>query len=293
MASFTLHGIPVSRGIAIGRAHLLRPAARDVKHYLVPEERLEAEVDRLSSAIERVNEELRILRRDLPSDAPTELAAFIDVHALILSDPIISEEPLRMIRSRHYNAEWALLSQIDALSAQFDEIEDPYLRERKNDIRQVGERVLKILTGSEQSFPPAPAVSEDQYVPQHEIGRDGRLTHRASDAIGAKVISFHRRLLDCFDDFKDAWRLTKWPRPTPLPPHHAPARWLHLAQWPRWLLQHWVPSVREHPGPLPHPTTICATSLPTTGLAMPEVDLAVPTVGNFAQPFCQSQCRGR
>ena len=166
MASFTLHGIPVSRGIAIGRAHLLRPAARDVKHYLVAEERLEAEVQRLSSAIERVNEELQSLRRELPVDAPPELAAFIDVHALILSDPIVSEEPLRMIRSRHYNAEWALLSQIDALSAQFDEIEDPYLRERKNDIRQVGERVLKVLIGSAQSFPSVPPVSADQHVPQ-------------------------------------------------------------------------------------------------------------------------------
>ncbi|MFM7484470.1 MAG: phosphoenolpyruvate-utilizing N-terminal domain-containing protein, partial [Burkholderiaceae bacterium] len=106
MASFTLHGIPVSRGIAIGRAHLLRPAAREVKHYLVAEERVEAEVERLSSAIEAVNQELRNLRRDLPADAPAELGAFIDVHALILADPIVSEEPLRRIRSRHYNAEW-------------------------------------------------------------------------------------------------------------------------------------------------------------------------------------------
>jgi phosphotransferase system enzyme I (PtsI) len=161
MASFTLHGIPVSRGIAIGRAHLLRPAAREVKHYLVAEERVEAEVERLSSSIEAVNQELRNLRRDLPADAPAELAAFIDVHALILSDPIVSEEPLRMIRSRHYNAEWALLSQIDALSAQFDEIEDAYLRERKNDIRQVGERVLKVLTGSAQSFPVVQTASTD------------------------------------------------------------------------------------------------------------------------------------
>ena len=189
MASFTLHGIPVSRGIAIGRAHLLRPAARDVKHYLVAEERLEAEVNRLSSAIEHVNEELRLLRRDLPHDAPTELAAFIDVHALILSDPIISEEPLRMIRSRHYNAEWALLSQIDALSAQFDEIEDPYLRERKNDIRQVGERVLKVLTGSAQSFPALPTVAADQFVPQmivvaHDISPADMLQFRDRTFVG-------------------------------------------------------------------------------------------------------------
>jgi phosphotransferase system enzyme I (PtsI) len=87
---------------------------------------------------------------DLPKDAPTELGAFIDVHALILSDPLISEAPLDIIRSRYYNAEWALVTQIDELSAQFDEIEDAYLRERKADIQQVAERVLKVLTGSEQ-----------------------------------------------------------------------------------------------------------------------------------------------
>ncbi|MDB5839467.1 MAG: ptsP [Herminiimonas sp.] len=148
MASFTLHGIPVSRGIAIGRAHLLAPAALDVKHYLIAEEQVEAEVQRLQSAIDTVHKELQIIWKELPPDAPAELGAFIDVHALILSDPMISEMPLDIIRSRHYNAEWALVTQIDELSAQFDEIEDAYLRERKNDIQQVGERVLKILTGS-------------------------------------------------------------------------------------------------------------------------------------------------
>ncbi len=84
MASFTIHGIPVSRGIAIGRAHLLRPAASDVKHYLISEDKVEAEVARLTDAIAAVNRELQAVRRDLPVDAPSELAAFIDVHALIL-----------------------------------------------------------------------------------------------------------------------------------------------------------------------------------------------------------------
>ncbi|HEV7617233.1 MAG TPA: phosphoenolpyruvate--protein phosphotransferase [Burkholderiaceae bacterium] len=153
MASFTLHGIPVSRGIAIGRAHLLAPAALDVKHYLIGEERIEAEVQRLQNAIETVHQGLQTIWKDLPRDAPAELGAFIDVHALILSDPMISEMPLDIIRNRHYNAEWALVTQIDELSAQFDEIEDAYLRERKNDIQQVGERVLKVLTGSATVLP--------------------------------------------------------------------------------------------------------------------------------------------
>ncbi|GIZ52174.1 phosphoenolpyruvate--protein phosphotransferase [Noviherbaspirillum aridicola] len=153
MASFTLHGIPVSRGIAIGRAHLVAPAALDVKHYLVSEEQVEAEVQRLQKAIETVHQELQTMWNELPKEAPAELGAFIDVHALILSDPMIAEVPLDIIRSRHYNAEWALVTQIEELSAQFDEIEDAYLRERKSDIQQVGERVLKVLTGSAITLP--------------------------------------------------------------------------------------------------------------------------------------------
>ncbi len=187
MASFTLHGIPVSRGIAIGRAHLLRPAARDVKHYLVPEERVEAEVQRLIDAISAVNRELQTVRRDLPPDAPSELAAFIDVHALILSDPIIAEEPLKIIRSRHYNAEWALLTQIDELSAQFDEIEDEYLRERKNDIGQVGERVLKMLTGSATGLPSSSQADESlpqMIVVAHDISPADMLQFRDRAFVG-------------------------------------------------------------------------------------------------------------
>jgi phosphotransferase system enzyme I (PtsI) len=190
MASFTLHGIPVSRGISIGRAHLLTPAALDVKHYLVPEEQVEAEVRRLQDAIARVHRDLQDLWTDLPKDAPTELGAFIDVHALILSDPMISEAPLDIIRARHYNAEWALVTQIDELSAQFDEIEDEYLRERKHDIQQVAERVLKILTGTALPLPPpASHGDDDHYQPQmivvaHDISPADMLAFRDRSFIG-------------------------------------------------------------------------------------------------------------
>ena len=187
MASFTLHGIPVSRGIAIGRAHLLAPAALDVKHYLVAQEQIEAEVQRLQSAIATVHKELQTLWNELPKDAPTELGAFIDVHALILSDPMISEAPLDIIRKRHYNAEWALLTQIDELSAQFDEIEDPYLRERKADIQQVAERVLKVLLGTQQLLPKAAAEDElmaQMIVVAHDISPADMLQFRDRSFIG-------------------------------------------------------------------------------------------------------------
>ncbi|QGZ41107.1 phosphotransferase system enzyme I (PtsI) [Pseudoduganella flava] len=189
MASFTLHGIPVSRGIAIGRAHRLAPAALDVKHYLVPEEHVEAEVVRLQTALATVHRELQTLWNELPKDAPTELGAFIDVHALILSDPMISEAPLDIIRSRHYNAEWALVTQIEELSAQFDEIEDPYLRERKVDIQQVAERVLKVLMGSEPLPAPQTQPDDDEFMAQmvvvaHDISPADMLKFRDRSFIG-------------------------------------------------------------------------------------------------------------
>ena len=180
MASFTLHGIPVSRGIAIGRAHLLTPAALDVKHYLIEEEQVEAEVGRLQDALATVHRELQAIWNGLPKDSPAELGAFIDVHVLILSDPTISETPLDIIRNRHYNAEWALVTQIDELSAQFDEIGDIYLRERKADIQQVGERVLKVLTGTASTLPhlAGSSASANLIVVAHDISPADMLQFR-------------------------------------------------------------------------------------------------------------------
>ena len=171
MASFTLHGISVSRGIAIGRAHLLAPAALEVKHYLIDEEQMEAEVARLQNAIQTVHKELQTIWSDLPKDSPAEIGAFIDVHVLILSDPMLAEVPLDIIRKRYYNAEWALVTQIDELSAQFDEVEDPYLRERKADIQQVGERVLKVLTGTATPLPKL-ASSEEKVAHMIVVAHD-------------------------------------------------------------------------------------------------------------------------
>ena len=180
MASFTLHGIPVSRGIAIGRAHLLAPAALEVKHYLIEEQQVEAEVARLQDAIATVHRELQAIWSGLPKDSPAELGAFIDVHVLILSDPMIAETPLNIIRSRHYNAEWALVTQIDELSAQFDEIGDTYLRERKADIQQVGERVLKVLTGTATTLPSLAGESANAHliVVAHDISPADMLQFR-------------------------------------------------------------------------------------------------------------------
>ncbi|MDM8355414.1 phosphoenolpyruvate--protein phosphotransferase [Pandoraea communis] len=146
--SFTLHGIPVSRGIAIGRAYLLAPATLDVPHYLLDPSQIDDEIARFRGAQASVQHELDTLKAELPDDAPGEMGAFLDVHSLILNDTLLADAVFKLIRERRYNAEWALTTQLEVLVARFEDIDDEYLRERRADIEQVAERVLKALAGA-------------------------------------------------------------------------------------------------------------------------------------------------
>jgi phosphoenolpyruvate-protein phosphotransferase (PTS system enzyme I) len=148
--TFALHGIPVSKGIAIGKAVLISRAALEVSHYLVEPGKEETEAQKLLDAFEQVRLELDQLRHGLPKDAPQEMAAFLDVHGMILADPALAEKPIKLIRTQRMNAAWALTTELNDLLEQFAEIEDAYLKERANDIRQVAERVIKALNAQKK-----------------------------------------------------------------------------------------------------------------------------------------------
>ena len=173
--TFALHGIPVSKGIAIGKAVLISRAALEVSHYLVESGKEEAEVQKLLDAFDQVRLELEHLRQGLPKDAPQEMAAFLDVHGMILADPALAEKPMKLIRAQRMNAAWALTTELNDLLEQFAEIEDPYLKERANDIRQVAERVIKALNAQKKdpldksdSFSPTD-VDADSIIVAHDI----------------------------------------------------------------------------------------------------------------------------
>ncbi len=158
MPSFALHGLGVSGGIAIGRAQLVSHATLEVAHYTIPSSRVESEIARLEHAIDEVRAELHDLRgMMIAGDAPAEFGAFLDVHAMILADPTLSETPKRHIAEQRCNAEWALTVQMNVLVEQFEDIEDAYLRERKADVVQVVERILKRLLGKPGSLAPGGA----------------------------------------------------------------------------------------------------------------------------------------
>lgn len=155
-----LQGIGVSRGIAIGRAHILFHNQPDVREYLIPAFSIEQEVDRLNNATEQARQQLIAILGQIPTNAPTDVSSFIDTHLLMLNDSSLTSVPIEMIRSRRCNAEWALQLQRDALINVFNEMDDPYLRTRQDDIDHVVTRIHRILA--------------DEQVAEHEIP-DGRL----------------------------------------------------------------------------------------------------------------------
>ena len=146
--TFSIHGLAVARGIAIGRAVLVASSRVDVAHYFIEAGQVKAEIGRLRRARDEVVEELQRLQKDMPKDAPHELGALLDVHLMLLQDEELTAGVRQWIEERLYNAEWALTSQLEIIGRQFDEMEDPYLRERKADMEQVAERVLQSLKGT-------------------------------------------------------------------------------------------------------------------------------------------------
>lgn len=163
--TFALHGIPVSKGIAIGKAVLISRAALEVSHHLVEAGKEEAEAQKLLDVFDQVRLELEQLRQGLPKDAPQEMAAFLDVHGMILADPALAEKPIKLIRTQRLNAAWALTTELNDLLEQFADIEDAYLKERANDIRQVAERVIKALNAQKKD-----SLNDSDFLPGSDVG---------------------------------------------------------------------------------------------------------------------------
>lgn len=145
--TFSLHGLAVARGIAIGRAVVIAGSRTEVRHYFIQPEQVPDELARAQRARDAVAHELQRLSDELPADAPAELAALLDVHLMLLQDEVLSHGIDQWIVERRYNAEWALVTQLEQVARQFDEMDDPYLRERKADLEQIVDRILRHMRG--------------------------------------------------------------------------------------------------------------------------------------------------
>ena len=165
----TLHGTGVSSGIAIGKAYVLHRERPQVPEYVLPQHLLADEIERFQLAVQTARQQLSQIRDHIPRSAPAEIASIMDTHLLILQDKMIGEAPAELIRRHQYNAEWALRTQGDALVAVFEQMEDPYLRNRKTDVSQVVDRVLRILLAAEDAHDQIPGALEGQIVIANDL----------------------------------------------------------------------------------------------------------------------------
>ncbi|WP_417284205.1 phosphoenolpyruvate--protein phosphotransferase [Comamonas sp.] len=189
--TFAIHGLAVSRGIAIGRAVVVASSRMEVVHYFIHPEQIESEIARARSARNSVIDELRRLQEEMPKDAPGELDALLDVHLMLLQDDALAEAIRHWISDRLYNAEWALTTQLEIVSRQFDEMDDEYLRERKADLEQVVDRILRHMKGV-----PNP-VSAPQAAPQDGT-HESPLVLVAQDLSPADMLQFKSKVFAGF-----------------------------------------------------------------------------------------------
>ena len=149
--TFSIQGLAVARGIAIGRAVLVASSRMDVAHYFIKPDEIASEIERVRAGRNAVVDEIRRLQASIthmgPKEAPHELTALLDVHLMLLEDVELISGVKHWITDRLYNAEWALTTQLEVIARQFDEMEDEYLRERKADLEQIAEKVLRAMKG--------------------------------------------------------------------------------------------------------------------------------------------------
>lgn len=143
--TLALSGIGVSKGVAIGRAFLLIRELPEIIEATVPETHVRLEIERFRRAMGIEREKLAEIKERIPPDTPAEIASFIDTHLLMLADSMLAEAPERIIQEKQCTAEWALKVQRDRLVSVFDEMEDPYLRTRRDDVDHVIKGIQRIL----------------------------------------------------------------------------------------------------------------------------------------------------
>jgi len=136
-----------SSGIIIGRVHKLMHGRQPIPERKMRAAQLDGEITRLMVAVEASVAEIDIERDHLSQIGARDPLMILDMHRMMIADPELVDKAKARIMETHINAEWALRQQMDAIHVVFEQIEDEYLRNRKDDIEQAGRRILRHLLG--------------------------------------------------------------------------------------------------------------------------------------------------
>lgn len=148
--SIYISGIGVSKGIAIGEAYLIAREKIDVTQQTLPASKIKTEIKRFKKALKLANSQLHDIKKKIAKNTADDILVFIDTHLLMLEDPAFDEGTIANIKRFSCNAEWALQIQGERLVQVFDEMEDPYLRTRKDDVLHVVKRIQTALLGQNE-----------------------------------------------------------------------------------------------------------------------------------------------
>lgn len=151
--SILLNGAGVSKGIAIGEAYVYSREQNEISEHKVSKSQQKNEIQRFKQALTMASNQLHEIKQKIAADTPPDILAFIDTHLLMLEDPAFNESTISNIREYSCNAEWALQIQSDRLVQIFNEMEDPYLRTRKDDVLHVVRRIQNCLAESPEHVP--------------------------------------------------------------------------------------------------------------------------------------------
>ena len=181
-----LCGSGIGLRVAVGKALVLEQAQRDIPKYRIPKTQIESEINRYKSALDKAEIKLGNVRNDIADESIIKTKAFVDVHLLILKDPMIAEQPMQAIRDYLYNAEFSLQTQADQLAIRFQNIQDSYLRSKKDDVQQVVDRVLYELMADVNEQP----TIEESDVLDHIVV--------TNDLMPPEVVTLHDRGIAAF-----------------------------------------------------------------------------------------------
>lgn len=192
-----ISGVGASTGIGIGTAVLCRETAPNVASYSVPEANLEAEVEKMDAAVSAAKVQLQELRAFTLQQMGEAEAAIFDAHLAFLDDPAYIDAIRSRIREEHQSAASICDSITEEMRAMLAAIPDEYLQARADDIRDVGNRLLVILSGEEPfdmaRVPAGSIVVADELTPSHMArfpkGIAGIVTARGSKTGHAAIMA--------------------------------------------------------------------------------------------------------
>ena len=164
-----LKGTPVSSGIAIGKVYLLERGKIHVSKYSIKDEQVEKETARFKAAVKRSIEELNSIKESIPDDEVRKHAFIIDAHLLILQDRYFYNDVIDIMRRQRINAEWALDIVVSKFLSSFEKVEDPYLRERGQDVNYIYQRLLRILVKGKVSGMDAKGIKGKVVIVAHDL----------------------------------------------------------------------------------------------------------------------------